>query len=90
MATNVGKITELVADRIPLVATAVLVSLLAILIQRVFTKDPLSSIPFAGLALGGEEKRRKAYLEGAGNIYLDGYEKVRPIYAIPNNQKGCY
>ncbi|KAB5549553.1 ent-kaurene oxidase [Coniochaeta sp. 2T2.1] len=77
MASKVTKITELVADRMPLIATAVLVSLLAIIVQRLFTKDPLSGIPFAGLALGDEEKRRKAYLEGAGKIYMEGYEKFR-------------
>lgn len=80
MATQ---ILDLVMERIPLIATTLIVLLSALLVQLFFAKDPLSSLPLAGAAIGNAEKRRKAYLEGANSIYVEGYRKASTHFLPP-------
>lgn len=74
----VTQVLDVAVERMPLIATTVIVSLLAWLVQRFLSRASLSHIPLAGAMLGDAEKRRKAYLAGAKNIYKEGYQKVRP------------
>ncbi|OIW23840.1 cytochrome P450 [Coniochaeta ligniaria NRRL 30616] len=72
-----AQILEVVVERVPLIATTAIVSLLAFIIQRLFSKASLSHFPLAGAMIGDAEKRRKAYLAGAKSIYKEGYQKFK-------------
>lgn len=67
---------ELVTGRLPVIVVAVLVCAAAYLLPRVANLVRLYNIPVVGKELGGEEKRRNAYLAGARKLYNDGYKKV--------------
>jgi len=67
---------QVVEERLPLIVTTILFSVVGVIVQRLFAKDRLSNIPLAGALLGDAEKRRKAYLAGSKSIYMEGYEKV--------------
>jgi hypothetical protein len=72
-----SQLMEALTERIPLVATTILVSLLVLFVQRILVNNPLSGIPHAGEKLGSVEKRRQAYLAGSKSIYKEGYAKAR-------------
>lgn len=73
MATQ---IMGVVLERIPLIATTLIVCLSAFLVQFAFARDRLSTLPLVGASIGNAEKRRKAYLAGANSVYLEGYQKA--------------
>lgn len=47
------------------------------LLQNHVEDSTLSKIPFAGAALGDENKRRTRYFEAAKDVYLEGYHKFK-------------
>jgi hypothetical protein len=69
-------LATLIRDKLPLVVSTVAAILLAIGLQALLARNPLSDIPQIGQELGSDEKRRQAYLQGAKNLYNDGYRKV--------------
>jgi hypothetical protein len=71
-----GPLLDVLTERAPLIATTVLVSLLAVVLQRIFARNPLSTIPYIGAELGNADKRRHAYLAGGKKLYQDGYNNV--------------
>jgi hypothetical protein len=73
MATQV---MDVLGERLSLIGTTIVVSLVAFVVQRLFSQDPLSKVPWIGFDIGGLDKRRKAFHDGAKNIYKEGYEKV--------------
>lgn len=72
---------DIAAERMPLIATTILVSLLGLLVQRYFAQPRLSGIPLVGASLGNVEKRRKAFLAGARPIYMEGYQQVCLVFS---------
>lgn len=67
---------EALTDRMPLVITTVLVSILAFFAQRLLANNPLAHIPWLGLEIGDHEKRRIAYVARAKPFHREGHEKV--------------
>ncbi|KAK2026053.1 cytochrome P450 [Colletotrichum zoysiae] len=66
------------ANRWPVAATVSLAFAFAFVVQSVFKHDPLSKIPIVGAEYGGQESRRKKFVNGgAKNLYLDGYNKFK-------------
>lgn len=66
-----------VANRWPVAATALIACAVAYLLQTVFKNDPWASIPLVGAEIGGQESRRKKFMNGeARSLYLEGYKKV--------------
>lgn len=58
-------------------AAAALVLLVTLLAAHVFKPDPLSEIPLVGT--GSAAERRRQYVSGrATELYIEGYQKVRP------------
>lgn len=62
--------------KLPLILPTVTALLAVFLLQTLFKRQSLANIPVAGQDLGGDEKRRQAYLLKASELYLDGYRKV--------------
>ncbi len=71
------QLLDIVSGRAPILAAAAAVCLIAYILPRIIAAIRLSAIPVVGRELGGEEKRRQAYLAGARKLYNDGYKKVR-------------
>ncbi len=78
-------ITELLGAKLPLILPSVAVILAVLLFQNVLGGKPLASIPVVGHELGGDEKRRQAYLLNASGMYLDGYKKVGCAHKSQNS-----
>ncbi|KAJ0122972.1 ent-kaurene oxidase [Diaporthe amygdali] len=72
-----SKITDLVATQWPYVLSTLLAFAAAWLLQAALKRDPLSSLPMVGIEFGNADKRRAAFVQGAKNIYLEGYRKFR-------------
>jgi hypothetical protein len=72
-----SQLMEALTERLPLIGTTIIVSLLAFLVQHLLARDPLANIPWVGIELGDESKRRQAYLRSARPFYKEGYDKVR-------------
>ncbi|PSR80516.1 cytochrome P450 [Coniella lustricola] len=68
---------ELITGRLPVIAAAILVCAAAYLLPRLANLVRLYNIPVVGKEIGGEEKRRNAYLAGARKLYNDGYKKFK-------------
>ncbi|KZL82211.1 cytochrome p450 [Colletotrichum incanum] len=67
-----------VTRRWPVAATALVACALVFIVQGVFKSDPIANIPMVGLEYGGQESRRKKYVNGeAKNLYLNGYQKFK-------------
>lgn len=78
MATSLTSYTlEAFSERALVVLVAIIAGALALLGPWAIKTIRLASIPWLGVELGNEEKRRVAYLQGARKIYYAGYEKVR-------------
>jgi hypothetical protein len=74
MATQV---MDMLSERLPLIGATIIVSLVAFIVQRSFSHDPLAKIPLVGLEIGDLEKRRQAFQNGGAKaLYKQGYEKV--------------
>lgn len=71
-----SKVSELLAAQWPYVLSTFLAFAAAWLLQLVFKQDPLSSLPMVGSEIGNADKRRAAFVQGAKNIYLEGYRKA--------------
>ncbi len=76
-------IAEAVGAKLPVILPTLAALLAVLLLQYVFGRDPLANVPVVGQELGGDEKRRQAYLARAADLYLEGYEKVRTTIAGP-------
>ncbi|KAF7548892.1 hypothetical protein G7Z17_g6765 [Cylindrodendrum hubeiense] len=74
--TTSQSLTSLILDHSPVLSTALLLFLAAIVGPHILQRSQLWKIPFIGEELGGTEKRRQAYLAGARKLYNDGYRKV--------------
>lgn len=70
---------ESLEARWPIIASAALAGLVAILLPRVLVTIRMWQIPMVGSELGSHEKRRQAYLAGARKVYNEGYKKVGPL-----------
>ena len=75
MAT--AQLADVLAERLPLLCSAVLVLLVTVAAQYLLKADPLAALPFAGEGLNSEEKRREAYLTNGKSIYMQGYRKFK-------------
>ncbi|KAL8367125.1 hypothetical protein RB595_008885 [Gaeumannomyces hyphopodioides] len=75
MAT--AQLADVLADRLPLVCSAVLVLVVTLAAQYLLKGDPLAAFPFAGEGLHSEQKRREAYLTNTKSVYMEGYRKFR-------------
>ena len=71
-----SNLTELLAAQWPYVLSTLLAFAAAWLLQAVLKQDPLSSLPMVGSEIGNADKRRAAFVQGAKNIYLEGYRKA--------------
>jgi hypothetical protein len=63
--------------KLPLILPTLVALLVVLLVQNVWSRRPLANIPVVGEELGGDQKRRQAYLSRAADLYLEGYKKVR-------------
>lgn len=75
--SNAQSFLDLVANRWPLLVTALVACFVATVAPRLVNVLRLWSIPTIGEELGNTEKRRQAYLGGARKLYSAGYQKVR-------------
>ncbi len=82
MATT-DAILDALTARLPLVLPTVAVLVAMLLLQNVLRPQPLANIPVAGRDLGGDEKRRQAYLFKAADLYHEGYNKVGHVITPP-------
>ncbi len=69
-------ISEAVSARLPFLLPTLAALLAVFLLRNVLGRNPLANIPVAGQDLGGDEKRRQAYLFKAADLYFEGYKKV--------------
>ncbi|KAH7015594.1 cytochrome P450 [Ilyonectria destructans] len=76
MATT-QSLTGLIVDHSPVLSTAVIICLAAVVVPHILQRAQLWKIPMIGEELGGTEKRRQAYLAGARKLYTDGYRKFK-------------
>ncbi|KAH7145688.1 cytochrome P450 [Dactylonectria estremocensis] len=70
-------LSSLILDHWPVLSTALILSLAAVVVPHILQRFQLWRIPFVGEELGGTEKRRQAYLAGARRLYTDGYRKFK-------------
>lgn len=68
---------EAIGAKLPLILPTFVALLAVLLLQNLFSQKPLANVPVAGQELGGDEKRRQAYLFRAAELYAEGYKKVR-------------
>jgi hypothetical protein len=74
---DVQAISDAVSARLPLILPTLAALLAIVLFQNVLSRKPLANIPVAGQHLGGDEKRRQAYLTKAADLYAEGYKKFK-------------
>lgn len=85
---NVQAISEAVGARLPLILPTLAALLVVVLLQNVLGQKPLANVPVAGEHLGGDEKRRKAYLTQAADLYVEGYKKFKnSVFRIVTTNK---
>lgn len=84
---NAQSLLNIVANRWPLLVTALFACFVAAIAPRVVNTLRLWSIPTIGEELGNTEKRRQAYLGGARKLYSAGYQKVRNTHWLVTNAK---
>lgn len=77
IAEAISAATERLSTQWPVVLTAVLACAAAWLVQKLLMSNPYSKIPLVGGQIGNEEKRRAAYMGGAKDILLEGYNKFK-------------
>jgi hypothetical protein len=82
---NAQSLLDLVANRWPILVTALFACFVAAIAPRVVNILRLWTIPTIGEELGNTEKRRQAYLGGARKLYSAGYRKVKAL--IGSGQK---
>ncbi|KAI1033565.1 hypothetical protein LB505_012981 [Fusarium chuoi] len=75
--SNAQSFLDLVANRWPLLVTALVACFVATVAPRLVNVLRLWSIPTIGEELGNTEKRRQAYLGGARKLYSAGYQKFK-------------
>ncbi|SPQ25579.1 258d739b-6356-4995-8922-698f1a5f90e4 [Thermothielavioides terrestris] len=63
--------------KLPLILPTLVALLVVLLVQNVWSRRPLANIPVVGEELGGDQKRRQAYLSRAADLYLEGYKKFK-------------
>jgi hypothetical protein len=73
---DVQAISDAISARLPLILPTLAALLAVVLLQNVLSRRPLANIPVVGQDLGGDEKRRQAYLVRAADMYVEGYKKV--------------
>ncbi|KAK3290825.1 cytochrome P450 [Chaetomium fimeti] len=85
---DVQAISDAVSARLPLILPTLAALLAIVLFQNVLSRKPLANIPVAGQHLGGDEKRRQAYLTKAADLYAEGYKKFKDsVFRIVTTNK---
>jgi hypothetical protein len=86
---DVQTISDAISAKLPLIVPTLAALLAVILLQNVLNQRPIANLPVAGQDLGGDEKRRQAYLSRAADLYHEGYKKVRRLQtsATRSNRK---
>lgn len=69
-------ISDAIGARLPLILPTLAALVAVVLLQNVVNKKSIGQIPLVGQELGGDEKRRQAYLLKAADLYREGYNKV--------------
>lgn len=72
----VQTISDALVAKLPLILPTLAALLSVLILQNVLSRKPLANIPVVGQDLGGDEKRRQAYLFNAASLYREGYKKV--------------
>lgn len=72
-----ASVTELLAEQWHLFLAPAVVYAAIWLFQTFFKENGLSKIPYVGLEIGDEGKRRAHYMAGAREMYLEGYRKFK-------------
>ncbi|KAK4141456.1 uncharacterized protein C8A04DRAFT_39069 [Dichotomopilus funicola] len=97
---GVQAISEAIGARLPLIVPTLAILAVVLVLQHVTSRSPLAHIPVVGQELGGDEKRRVAYLTRALELYGEGYKKFKnsvfrivtpnkfTVIVIPNNFLG--
>jgi hypothetical protein len=80
---DVQKISDAISAKLPLIVPTVAALLAVIFLQNVLNQRPIANLPVAGQNLGGDEKRRQAYLSKAADLYHEGYKKVGRLEPFP-------
>ncbi|KAL2161084.1 hypothetical protein VTH06DRAFT_8797 [Thermothelomyces fergusii] len=81
-------IIDAVGGRLSLILPTLAALVAVWLLQHALSRGPLANIPLVGQELGGDEKRRQAYLARAGDLYLEGYRKFKDrIFRIVTSNK---
>ncbi|TLD12775.1 uncharacterized protein PgNI_04126 [Pyricularia grisea] len=78
---STAQLADVVADRLPLIASAAVILGVTLVIQYFFFKDPLANVPFVGTEFGGEDARREQYLKDAKPFYLEGF-RMNKVHKI--------
>lgn len=71
-----------IGEKWPIILTAFLALAIATAYPHVLRAIQIAKIPTVGTELGGEDKRRQAYISSARRLYNDGYHKVRLNWPI--------
>lgn len=82
---GVQAVSEAIGARLPLILPTFAILAVVLVLQHVTSRSSLTHIPVVGQELGGDEKRRVAYLTRALDLYGEGYKKVsvRPYSLAP-------
>ncbi|KAK4032898.1 hypothetical protein C8A01DRAFT_40658 [Parachaetomium inaequale] len=85
---GVQAISDAISARLPLILPTLAALLAVVLLQNVLSRRSLASFPVAGQDLGGDEKRRQAYLLRAADMYLEGYKKFKnSVFRVVTSNK---
>ncbi|KAK4247459.1 cytochrome P450 [Corynascus novoguineensis] len=76
-------ISDAIGARLPLILPTLAALVAVVLLQNIVNKKPVSQIPLVGQELGGDEKRRQAYLFKAADLYREGYNKFDVVVVPP-------
>ncbi|ORY59096.1 ent-kaurene oxidase [Pseudomassariella vexata] len=71
------QVLALISKRSPVIASIFVLLTTVFLLSRYFGSDVYEQIPLVGKELGNAEKRRKAYLDHAQDIYQKGYSRFK-------------
>ncbi|KAK4153783.1 hypothetical protein C8A00DRAFT_15017 [Chaetomidium leptoderma] len=86
--TQAIPVLEAIIAKLPLIFPALAATVTLVLLQAVLSRKSLAKFPVAGQALGGDEKRRQAYLHRAADLYVEGYQKFKDsVFRIVTSNK---
>jgi hypothetical protein len=76
MATLTGKLSTILWDRGPVLASVIAI-LFGVLVFSQFFSSNMTKFPLVGSEYSNSEQRRKAYLTNARSLYKKGYETFK-------------